>query len=174
MSCDPCPAIRVLRSMSCDPCPAIHVLLSMSCYPCLAIHVLLSMSCDPCPAIQMIQDERLPVPAELGRVDAQEDPGSAGERWQRHQILARWHIHVSCFLQNKNRIKTNDFTCFFIDLTFFVTSTVHEQSILIQNFVIFLLKAIVIYIKIIVASLTKTAGTEDKKNTRYVHKLKGQ
>ena len=71
-----------------------------------------------------MKDERLPVPAELGRVDAQEDPGSAGERWQRHQILARWHIHVSCFLQNKNRIKTNDFTCFFIDLTFFVTSTV--------------------------------------------------
>ena len=123
MSCDPCPAIRVLRSMSCDPCPAIHVLLSMSCYPCLAIHVLLSMSCYPCPAIQMIQDERLPVPAELGRVDAQEDPGSPGERWQRHQILARWPIHVSCFLQNKIRIKTNDFTCFFIFATFSLTAT---------------------------------------------------
>ena len=109
-----------------------------------------------------------------GRVHAQEAAGGHREGWQCHQILARWHIHVSCFFQNKNRIKTNDFTCFFIDLTFFVTSTVHEQSILIQNFVIFLLKAIVIYIKIIVASLTKTAGTEEKKNTRYVHKLKGQ
>ena len=30
------------------------------------------------------EDGGLPVPAQLGRVDAQEDPGSPGERWQRH------------------------------------------------------------------------------------------
>ena len=75
------------------------------------------------------EDERLPVPAELGRVHAQEDPGSPGERWQRHQILARWPIHVSCFLQNKIRIKTNDFTCFFIFATFSVTATVQLVGI---------------------------------------------
>ena len=36
------------------------------------------------------------VPAELGDVEA---AGGPGEGWQRHQILARWHIHDPCFLQ---------------------------------------------------------------------------
>ena len=44
-------------------------------------------------------DERQRLPVEPGHVDAREAAGGPGEGRQRHQILARWHVHVSCFFQ---------------------------------------------------------------------------
>ena len=62
ISCNPCPAIHVLRSvsvfLSCDPFPAIHVcvhvLQSVSSNPCPAIRVLPTMSCPSCPAVPVL------------------------------------------------------------------------------------------------------------------------